>query len=408
MDFVFGPFSLNTDTFRLTRDGLEVPLRPRAFHVLRVLLTHLGTFVDREAMMAEAWQGTHVTGHTIDVTIAEVRRQLGEYGPWIVNRQKRGYALMVPRSDALVRQGWHFWSHRTRTGCERAIECFRRAIVESASDFRAFEGLSASFLALAIFGMRDPMEMYPRFLEAHGRAVALTGLRAELRCDRAFGLCVFEHRPSASESEFRRVLREKPSLGSTYVRLGMLYGSLGRFDEALEVVGRGQQIDPLLPTLAAAEVLIHCWRRDFETAIALGRRGVELHPYLQVMRVNYAQALQGAGRFEEAQSQYQTASIISPDLPWLRALDGACQAIRGRRGAAATMLEGLEVLRHTEYVDAYYMAVLRGALGQSREALAELTRAGAENSAWLYTMDVDPMLDTLRTAPGFDSLRRRG
>jgi DNA-binding winged helix-turn-helix (wHTH) protein/tetratricopeptide (TPR) repeat protein len=407
MEFVFGPFSLNTDTSMLTRDGVEVVLRPRAFHALRVLLTHAGTFVDRDAMMAEAWEGTHVAGHTIDVTIGEVRQHLGEYGRWIVSRQKRGYALIVPRSDTLVRQGWHFWSHRTRTGCERAIECFQRAIFESPSDFRAFEGLSASCLALAIFGMRSPSEMYPRFLEAHEHAVSLSGLRPELRCNRAFGLCVFEHRPAASKAEFLRVLEEKPSLASTYVRLGMLYGALGCFDEALEIVGRGKEVDPLMPTLAAAEVLVHCWRRDFDTATALGRVGVELHPYLQVMRVNYAQALQFSGRFEEAQAQYQIASIISPDLPWLRALEGACQAMRGHHGEARAMLEGLEVLRRAEYVDAYYMAVLRNALGQPREAVSELERADAENSAWLYTMDVDPMLDALRTEPGFGRLRRR-
>jgi DNA-binding winged helix-turn-helix (wHTH) protein/tetratricopeptide (TPR) repeat protein len=407
MAFVFGPFSLSTDTSTLTRDGVEVPLRPRAFHALRVLADHAGTFVDRDVMMAEAWEGTHVTSHTIDVTVAEVRQHLGEYGGWIVSRSKRGYALMVPRSDTLVRQGWHFWNQRTRTGCDRAIECFDRALAESPSDFRAFEGLSASCLALAIFGMRCPLEVYPRFLEAHERAVALSGLRPELRCNRAFGLCVFEHRPAASEAEFLHVLDEQPALGSTYVRLGMLYGAHGRFDEALAIVGRGKQVDPLLPTLAAAEVLVHCWRRDFDTAAALGQGGVELHPHLQVMRVNYAHALQFTGRFDEAQTQYHIASIISPDVPWLRALDGACRAMLGHRDDAVAILEDLEALRRSEYVDAYYMAVLRSALGQPGEALVELTRADTENSAWLYTIDVDPMLDALRTYPEFRHLRRR-
>ncbi len=407
MEFVFGPFSLSTATSTLTRDGVEVPLRPRAFHALRVLVHHAGTFVDRRGIMADAWEGTHVTNHTIDVTVAEVRRHLGEYGEWIVTRPKRGYALMVPRSDTLVRRGWHFWNQRTRRGCERAVECFQRVIAEDPSDSRAFEGLSASCLTLAVFGMRCPLEMYPRFLEAHECAVALSGLRPELRCNRAFGLCVFEHRPAAAMAELLRVLEEKPSLASTYVRLGMLYGALGSFHEALEIVSRGKRVDPLLPTLAASEVLIHCWRRDFDAAIALGRRGVDLHPHLQVMRVNYAHALQCTGQFDEAQTQYGIASIMSPDVPWLRALEAVCQAMRGRDDEASAMLEELERLRRLEYVDAYYMAVLRCALGQPREALAELTRASAENSARLYTLDVDPMLDALRTAPGFGRSRQR-
>jgi DNA-binding winged helix-turn-helix (wHTH) protein/tetratricopeptide (TPR) repeat protein len=406
-EFIFGPFCLNTAASRLTRDGVDVRLRPLAFRTLRVLLQHRGAFVDYDAMIAEAWEGTHVSPHTVDVTISEVRRHLGEYGRWIVHRPKFGHALEVPQSDELVQQGWHFWSQRTRTGCERAIDSFKRAIAESPSDFRAFEGLSASYLTLAIFGMRCPLEMYSRFLEAHEQAATSSGLRPELRCNRAFGLYVFEQRYVESEAEFLHTLTEKPSLGSTYVRLGMLYGALGRFDEALDILRRGKDADPLLPTLAAAEVLVLCWRRDFDAAAALGRQSVELHPYLQVVRVNYAQALQLSGRLDDALAQYQVASIISPDVPWLRALEGACQALLGRRGDAHAILEGLEVLRRTEYVDAYHMAVFRGALAQTREALAELERADAENSASLYMLDVDPKLDALRTQPGFRRWRRR-
>jgi len=403
-EFTFGPFALNVSTRRLTRDGAEVRLRPQAFHTLRVLAQHLGAFVDYDAMIADAWSGTHVSRHTVDVTVAEVRRQLGEYAPWIVHRHKFGYALEVPRSDELVRQGWHFWTQRTRIGCERAIDCFKRAVGESPSDFRAFEGLSASYLALAIFGIQCPLETYPRFLEAHTQAVALTGVRPELRCNRAFGLCVFEQAPDEAETEFLRTLDEKPSFTSAYVRLAMLYGSLGRFDEALAVIDRAKTLDSLLPTVAASDVLVRCWQRDFDGAVALGRQGIELHPYLQVVRVNYGQALQLAGRYDEALAQYQVASIVSPDLPWLRALEGTCQALLGRRRDARAMLEGLEALRQTHYIDAYYMGIFRSAMGQPRQALVELERARDENSAWIYTLEVDPQLDALRAEPGFKRL----
>jgi hypothetical protein len=67
----------------------------------------------------------------------------------------------------------------------------------------------------------------------------------------------------------------------------------------------------------------------------------------------------------------------------------------------------LDALRHSEYVDAYHMAVLRSALRRPREAVAEIERAYAENSAWLYALEVDPMLDAVRAEPGFRRLRRR-
>jgi len=406
-EFTFGPYSLTTDGSKLTRDGAEVPLRPRAFHALRVLLSHSGSVVDYDTIITEGWEGVHVSRHTVDVTLAEVRRRLGEYGRWIEHRGKYGYALQVPMSEELVRQGWHFWSQRTRAGCERAIDCFTRVSADCSSNFRAFEGLSASYLALAVFGMRCPLTMYSRFLEAHKRAVALTGLRPELRCDRAFGLHLFEHRPCEAEAEFLRTLSQKPSLPSAYVRLGLLYGATSRFGEAIDTLAHGMRVDPLLPTLAATEVLVHCWNRDFDTAVAVGSRAVELHPHLQTVRVNYAQALQLAGRLEEALAQYQVAAIIAPDVPWLRALEGACLAALGCRDKAQAVLSSLEALRRAEYVDAYHMAVLRGALRRPREAVTELERAYAENSAWLFALDVDPMFDSLRAEPAFRRLRRR-
>jgi hypothetical protein len=53
------------------------------------------------------------------------------------------------------------------------------------------------------------------------------------------------------------------------------------------------------------------------------------------------------------------------------------------------------------------MALFRLALGERDRALDELERASAENSAWLYAMDVDPKLDPLRGAARFRRLQKR-
>ena len=170
-------------------------------------------------MIAEAWQGTFVSRHTVDVTAGEVKKVLGEYGQWIVNRPKVGYSLDVPSSDELVRKGWHFFSRRTKQGAERAIECFLEASAQYPGDFKALEGLSTCYLMQAVFGIRQPLEAYAQFLEAHERAVAAGGLTPELRCNRAHGLNLFEHRPHEAEVELltgaggQAVVRARPTCG---------------------------------------------------------------------------------------------------------------------------------------------------------------------------------------------------
>jgi DNA-binding winged helix-turn-helix (wHTH) protein len=396
-DVIFGPFAFEMSDMRLLRDEAEVRLRPQARRVLRVLLTHRGHTIGYEQMMAEAWEGTFVSHHTVDVTVAEVRKSLGEFGRWITHRTKEGYSLEVPSSEELIRRGWHFWSRRTREGAERGIECFQQAADECPGDFRAYEGLSTCYLMLATFGMRAPLEVYPKFLEAHERAVAAGGMTGELHCNRAHGLHLFERNVVEAEAEFRRAAELKPEFAPTYVRTVMLYATQGRLDEALETVRLGYRAQPLLPTLATIEVDLHNWRREFELATVLGEKAVQLHPYLQVARCGYALALQFSGKLDDALAQYRLTSVMCPDLPWLRALEGACLAAMGLARRAMPLLEGLEQLRQTEYVDAYHMAVFRCALGQRDKAFAELERACAENAAPLFAMMVDPKLDGLRS-----------
>jgi tetratricopeptide (TPR) repeat protein len=378
------------------REGAEVKLRPRAFHALRVLLLHQGQSLGYDQMIAEAWEGTFVSRHTVDVTVAEVKKTLGEYGRWIVHRPKVGYSLEVPSSDELIRKGWHFMNRRTREGAERAIECFQQAAAECAGDFRAFEGLSTCYLMLATFGMRPPSEVYQEFLAAHNQAVAVGGLRPELRCNRAHGLHLFERRLADADAEFQQTLREKPAFGTAFVRTALLYATLGRLEDALEMVERGYAVEPLLPTLPATSVNLRVWRGEFEMAIDLGRTAVELHPYLQISRANYAQALEFSGRLDEALAQYQLGSVMSPDLPWMRALEGTCLVKMDRMGEATAIFEELEELRRAEYVDALHMAVFRDALGHREQALRELERAHDEHSAFMYSMNVDPKMHPFR------------
>jgi len=403
----FGPFRLDLSGNRLLRDGTELELRPQALHALRALIQNSGRHVGYEQMISQAWDGNLVSKHTVAVTINEVKKVLGEYGGWIRYRPKLGYRLDVPKSDDSLKKAWHFWNHRTREGFEKALQCFQQATVESVEDFRAFEGLALSYLALGTYCMRSPREMYKGFLQAHGRAVALCGLTPELRADRAHGLHLFERRLEEAEMELLQAQREKPDAPEVYVRLTMLYATLGRLDDALEVLHQACGNHLLWPTVPAHEILIRVCRREFDQAVACGERALELHPYLYLGRMFYGEALESLGRTEDALAQYRVAAVVSPDLPWLRAMEARCLAKSGRCREAQDILDYLEDVRMTEYVDAFYIALLKDALGRRDEAFTELERAFQEGSVMFFLMDVDPRLDKLRSDPRFALLRER-
>jgi tetratricopeptide (TPR) repeat protein len=200
-------------------------------------------------------------------------------------------------------------------------------------------------------------------------------------------------------------VRAEPKLVAAYGHLIMLYATWGRFDEALDILSQAYCADALWPMLPAMEVLIRLCRREFECAVACGKKAVELHPYLHAGRFLYAQALEFTGQMDHALEEYRLACTMSPDLPWIRAYEAACQARSGRRIESLQALEELQRMRESDYVDAYSMAVLRDALGAKDEAFQELERAVQENSAFLFFLDVDRNMDPFREDPRFASLR---
>jgi DNA-binding winged helix-turn-helix (wHTH) protein len=404
--FEFGPFVLDTASSQVLRDGVAMRLRPQAFQVLRTLVRNTGQWISCERLIAEAWEGQHVTRHTVSVTVGELKSALQECGQWIACRPKIGYRLESPRSEQLIKTGWHFWNRRTREGFTKALEHFQEAARENECDARAYEGIAVSWLMPGTYGMRAPREIYPEYLRAYRRAVALGGVTPEIRAMHGHALHMFERRLEEAEAELLHSLRDKPKAAGTYIRLAIVYVTMGRLDEALDVVNRAHKADPLWPLWPATEVIVRFCRREFDEAARCVNNALELHPYLLLGRAFCAQALEYAGRTDEAMAQYHFARIVNPDVPWLAALEATCLARNGRQREARKALEALEVIRHSEYVDAYYMALLMEALGRRDDALRELERAIDENSVTLYIIDVDPQMDSLRGEPRFAELRR--
>jgi tetratricopeptide (TPR) repeat protein len=201
--------------------------------------------------------------------------------------------------------------------------------------------------------------------------------------------------------------RESPDTVTIYVSLTMLYAGTGRFEQALQALEQARVADPIWPTLSALKIFVYFAARDFNAAISSWTEALDLYPYLHLGRAYYAQALEYSGRVDEALNQYTTTCTFAPDVPWLRALEASCLARHGRRPEAEVFLEKLEVFRQSDYVDAYYMAVLREALSDRSGALLELERAVEENSATLFILDVDPKMDPLRSEPRFAAIRDR-
>jgi DNA-binding winged helix-turn-helix (wHTH) protein/tetratricopeptide (TPR) repeat protein len=401
-----GPFRINSASTRLHREGVELELRPRAFRAFKVLIQNPGRLVDYKQMISDAWDGVQVSKHTVAVTIGEIKQVLGEYGSWIHCQPKFGYRLEIPQSEVLIRRGWHYWNQYNFLGYQNALHCFREAATLASADFRAWEGLSSTYLMLASFVLQAPRDLACPFWETHERAVALCGETWELRLDAAYARFVFHHELARSEQEMVQLQRERPHSAHVYIRLAMVYLAGQRLDEAGALLPPALAADALLPPLAFIGCLLRLHRREFDAAIEWAESNLDLHPGSQVGRSHYAEALEFSGRIDAARTQYEMTTARS-DSPIALALQGRFLAKAGPRAEALKIEKKLQRLRESEYVDAYQMALLYDALGRREEAFLELERALEENSYTLLFLKVDAKADGLRSDPRFARIENK-
>src|SRR5919112_324604 len=90
--YEFGPFLLDPAERVLTRAGQPVPMTPKAFELLLVLVENGGHLLGKKELMEAVWPDSFVEEGNLTFTISSLRKALGE------DRKEPQYIETVPRS----------------------------------------------------------------------------------------------------------------------------------------------------------------------------------------------------------------------------------------------------------------------------------------------------------------------
>lgn len=97
--FDFGEYRLDCQQRNLWRNGCEVPLSPRLFETLLVLVKQPGQIISHEDLLQTVWHGATVEPANLKVSISALRRVLGESAStpnYIETIPRRGYRFVAP------------------------------------------------------------------------------------------------------------------------------------------------------------------------------------------------------------------------------------------------------------------------------------------------------------------------
>ncbi len=97
--YEFGPFRLDVAERLLVRDGEAIPLQPKAFDLLLVLVEHHSHLLEKDELLKAVWPDTIVEEVNLANNVSVLRKALGEGGSeqqFIETVPRRGYRFVAP------------------------------------------------------------------------------------------------------------------------------------------------------------------------------------------------------------------------------------------------------------------------------------------------------------------------
>ncbi len=94
MQTVAGSFTVDNENSLIMNDGRPLELTRKEYDILSLLIRNEGKIFPRHEILARVWgNDVIVTDRTVDVTIARIRKKLGDRGSMIKNKSGYGYYL---------------------------------------------------------------------------------------------------------------------------------------------------------------------------------------------------------------------------------------------------------------------------------------------------------------------------
>ena len=132
--YTFGVFTLEISERRLSNAGNAVPLAPKAYDLLTVLVRNAGRLVAKSELLSQVWPESFVEEGILSVHISALRKALGDDGHQFIETVPRsGYRFIasvgVPAvrfSIAVLPARRKTWPSWIRTICASSVSAGRR------------------------------------------------------------------------------------------------------------------------------------------------------------------------------------------------------------------------------------------------------------------------------------------
>jgi serine/threonine-protein kinase len=305
----------------------------------------------------------------------------------------------------LYLQGRYWAARYTPESMQKAAEYYEKAIAADAGFALAHSALAQVYAEMAIGGEIKETEPIRRSRAAVTRALAIDDALGDAHAVSALIKFTQDFDWAAAEDEFKLALELSPGSADIYDHYGWLLGSMCRFDEALHMVRRAHELDPLAHRTDVASMLVRAGR--YEAAVIAAKQAVEFDPndargYAVLGWANFK-----LGREADGIALLERAIAQAPANVMYLAQLGEALALAEDAPRARAILGQLEELSRQRHVSPYHFAYVHTGLGELDRAIDWLERAYADRGGSIYGIKGSFLFVPLRTHPRFIALLKK-
>jgi TolB-like protein len=298
--------------------------------------------------------------------------------------------------------GRHFFNLGTTEGFRRAADELEQAIALDDRYAPAYAWLATALLNSTLSETAATrLEPMQRALAAGEKAVALGPDLAESYSARGWMRTSISWDWAGAQADLDRALALNPADTSALVRRGALFAVLGRLPEAIAITRRATEVDPLY---AFGWVFLAGYYN------AIGRTSLARDAVTRALDIapRHSYGLRELGWTYLLNGDPRAALAVFESHPWTSVRLTGIAIAHHELGHEAKGQQALDELRQRfGHGEAYQIALVYAARGDTDAAFEWLDRAFTERNQRLRYMKFDPLLRNIRGDPRYAALVER-
>ena len=322
----FANFEVDFQRREIRKQGKRIPIQPKPFRILQLLLESQGSVVSREEIARHLWPDLRVSfERSLNTAVNILRQALGDSSQeakFIETRSGYGY-IFVARVESVTRRvehhdylrGCYFLEKMTEGDTRKAIAHFESALSSGGEPALTYAALAEAQCELARLSTASFDAAAQEAASCARIAMDLGVELAEVHLSMARVKMLFEQDWDGSHNQFLHALE----IDSECAAVHRCYASYLCFqnenDGALKHIQRAQSIEPLsLPVGVDLGVILYN-RGDYNEAAEQCWKILSLEPSLWWAQLVLGLCYKELGANEEAISELENAVICSGHHP---------------------------------------------------------------------------------------------